>query len=114
MFYNIMQIFSKLFTFLNPFSVSSHKGVYSVGPNNFAELLKQFDAPKKEKTNEDIIRDYQIKETLAALEVDMLKMDPPNVYKGSQTFYDKEGNKFFDWVPCITRPEVVYCSYGKN
>jgi len=31
-------------------------GVYSVGPNSFAELLKQFDQPSKEKTQEEIIQ----------------------------------------------------------
>lgn len=107
-----MQIFSKIINFLNPYS---YKGpVYSVGPNTFQELLKQFDEPKKEKTNEDIIRDYQVREALAGLEVDMLKMEPANVYKGHQYYIDNEGNKFYDWVPCVVRPEVVYCSYGKN
>ena len=105
-----MQIFSKILTFLNS---QTHKGVYSIGPNNFAELLKQFDQPKKEKTQEDIIRDYQVRETMAALEVDMLKMEPSNVYTGHQIWYN-DGKKFYDWVPCITRPEVIYCSYGKN
>lgn len=89
-------------------------GVYSVGPNNLTELLKQFNQPIKEKTQDDIIRDYQVKETMAALEVDMLKMDPTIYYKGFQSWYDKDGNKYFDWMPCATRPEVIYCSYGKN
>lgn len=98
-----------------PFGFSFNKpGVYSVGPNNFAELLKQFDNPPKEKTQEDIIRDYQVKETMAKLEVDMLMMEPTTFYRGFQMWYDNDGNKYFDWMPCATRPEVVYCSYGKN
>lgn len=111
-----MQIFSKIISFLNPFNVNpdTHKGVYSIGPNTFAELLKQFDQPIKEKTQEDIIRDYQIKETMAALEVDMLKMDPTLFYRGIQLWYDNDNKKCFDFVPCSVRPEVIYCSYGKN
>lgn len=112
MFYNTMQIFSKFFTFLNPFSFKGN--VYISGPNTLSELLTQFDNPPKEKTNEDTIRDYQVKETMAALEVDMLKMDPTYFYRGFQMWYDQDGNKYFDWMPCATRPEVIYCSYGKN
>lgn len=100
---------------LNPFtSVTSNKGVYSIGPNNLEELLKQFSQPKKEKTNDDIIRDYMVQETMAALEVDMLKMDPPFIFRGFQRWKDNEGNTFFDWVPCVVRPEVIYCSNGKS
>jgi len=88
--------------------------VYSCGPNNFVELLKQFDQPPKQKTQEEVVRDYQVKETMAALEVDMLKMEPTSFYRGSQSWYDRDGNKYFDWVNCAVRPEVVYCSYGKN
>ena len=90
------------------------KAIYVVGPNNLNELLKQFDQPTKQKTQADIIRDYQVKETMAALEVDMLKMDPSLVYRGGQMWFDHEGNKYFDFVPCVLRPEVLYCAYGKN
>jgi len=78
-----MQIFSKIFnTLLNPFY---HTGtVYVTGPNSLNELLKQFNQPPKQKTNEDVIRDYTVKETMAQLEVDMLKMDPTIYYKGFQ------------------------------
>ena len=84
------------------------------GPDTLDELLKQFDLPKKEKTSADIIRDYQIKETLAALEVDMLKLEPSIVFRGFQKWFDNQGNTFFDWVPCVVRPETLYCAYGKN
>ena len=56
--------------------VGKNSVVYHYGPNNLDELLKQFDHPKKEKTEQDVIRDYKIKEAMFALEVDMLKMDP--------------------------------------
>lgn len=108
-----MQIISKIFSSLLT-SFYSKPVVYSVGPNTFSELLKQFDQPPKEKTDKDIIRDYTVKEAMAKLEVDMLSLEPTSFYKGFQYWYDCEGNKFFDWVPCATRPEVIYCSYGKN
>lgn len=107
-----MQIFSKIINFLNPYSFKGP--VYSVGPNSFKELLKQFEQPKKEKTQEDIIRDYQVKETMAKLEVDMLMMEPTSFFRGCQRWTDNEDNKYFDFVYCATRPEVIYCSYGKN
>lgn len=84
------------------------------GPNTLEELLTQFDLPVKIKTQADVIRDYQVKETLAALEIDMLRMDPARAFKGVQIWLDNYGNKFVDWVPCVVRPEVIYCSYGKN
>jgi hypothetical protein len=51
---------------------------------------------------------------MAALEVNMLKMDPANEFRGVQIYMDNSGNKFLDWVPCVVRPEVIYCSYGKS
>jgi hypothetical protein len=84
------------------------------GPNTLNELLVQFDQPKKEKTQEDIIRDYQVKITMLNLEYDMLKLDPSLEYKGSYRWVDSDKNVYFDWVPCIIRPEVLYCSYYKN
>lgn len=107
-----MQIFSKIFELLNPFSFKAP--IYNHGPNTLDELLKQFDAPKKEKTNEDIIRDYTVKEAMANLEVEMLRMEPAKCFRGSQIWYNNDGKKFYDWVPCVLRPEVIYCSYGKN
>ena len=86
----------------------------TTGPNNLNELLEQFDAPPKKNTPEYIVKDYQIKQTVAAIEVDLLKLDPSTCYKGHQVWYGSDGNKFFDWVPCVTRPEVIFCSYGKN
>ena len=109
----IMELFLKTFkAFLSlPFKKTT---IYNFGPNTLDELLKQFDQPKKEKTKDDIIRDYKVKETLAALEVDMLRMEPANNYRGHHIWFDNEGNKFYDWVLCVVRPEVLYCSYGKN
>jgi hypothetical protein len=91
-----------------------HHPVPKAGPNTLNELLEQFDKPPKEKTPEDIIRDYTVKETMAALELSYLEDDPSFVYHGNQVWYDHEGNKYFDFVPCVVRPEVTYCCYGKN
>lgn len=108
-----MQIISKIFnSLLSPFLFKGQ--VYITGPNDLDEILKQFDQPKKEKTQEDIIRDYQVRETMAKLEVDMLMMEPTTFFRGCQRWVDSEGNKYFDFVYCATRPEVIYCSYGKN
>jgi hypothetical protein len=106
-----MEFFSKIITSLLN---KSAKTVVHIGPNTMGELLKQFDEPPKQKTPEDIVRDYQVKETMAALEVDMLKMDPSLLYRGTQMWFDGDGNKYFDFVPCVLRPEVLYCAYGKN
>lgn len=102
----MLSFFKNLFT-------SNTKNVYSVGPNTFAELLQQFDQPSKVKTQEEINKDYLIKEAMANLEVEMLRLEPSIFYKGQQIW--KNGEKmFYDWVYCSIRPEVLYCSYGKN
>jgi len=109
MFQYIMEFFSKLIKSLLNKPIVVYKG-----PNTLGELINQFDLPPKEKTQQDVIRDYQVKETMAALEVDMLKMEPTFFYRGFQVWYDGDGNKYFDWIPCASRPEVIYCAYGKN
>jgi len=113
MFHKINQLFSKVVSFILSLFVYTQP-TYAAGPNTLAELLVQFDQPPKEKTASEIIRDFQIKETMAALEVDMLKMEPSLKFNGHQCCYDFEGNKFYDWVPCSLRPEILYCCYGKN
>jgi len=106
-----MQIFSKILESLNPFAYKQK--AYTSGPNTLSELLNQFDLPPKEKTQEDVVRDYLVKETMAGLEIEMLKMEKTNYYKGQQMWEDTKG-KFYDWVYCSVRPEVLYCCYGKN
>jgi len=106
----IMDIYNKIIQALK----GSKVVVYTTGPNTLDELLVQFDQPAKEKTQEDIIRDYTIKETMASLELSYLKEDPSIFFTGNQKWFDHEGNKCFDFVPCALRPEVLYCSYGKN
>jgi hypothetical protein len=85
------------------------------GPNTWAELLEQFTSQDvSPKTPEDIVRDYAIKETMASLELSYLKEDPAIFYRGTQAWHDQDGNKYFDFVPCVVRPEVHYCCYGKS
>jgi len=86
----------------------------SIGPNSLPELLKQLDTPPAVKTEQEIINTYLAKETMATLEISYLKDDPAIVYRGGQMWHDKDGNKYFDFVPCVVRPEVLYCSYGKS
>jgi hypothetical protein len=108
-----MQIISKIFnSLLSPLFFKGQ--VYVAGPNNLEDLLKQFDTPKKEKTPLQIFQDYYYKESMSKLEVEMLKLEPIKVFKGVQLWSELDGTKFFDWVPCSVRPEVIYCCYGKN
>jgi len=85
-----------------------------IGPNTLNELLDQFDLPQKEKTQQDVIRDYMIKETMAGLEIEMLKMDPARGFLGTTRINYDDGTTYINFVPCVVRPEVVYCAYGKN
>jgi hypothetical protein len=110
-FYSINKAF---FQNISNFFNNKTKATNSIGPNNFAELLKQFDDPVKIKTQEDVIRDYTVLETMRLLELDMLKLEPSCMYRGIQRSKDNDGGLFIDFVPCVVRPEVVYCSYGKS
>ena len=83
------------------------------GPNSLKELMEQFKQGPKEKTQSEIIRDYCVKETMASLEIDMLKMEPSTMFKGLLK-WEYNNIKCFDWAYCAIRPEVVYCCYGKN
>lgn len=87
-----------------------------VSPNTFADIIKQLEAPvvKEEKSPLQVFQDVFYKESMSKLEVEMLKMEPHTKYTGYQYWFDSGGNKFCDWVPCMIRPEVEYCCYGKN
>ena len=91
-----------------------HKPVPMTGPDTLQQLLQQFDAPAKCKTQADIIRDYQVKETLTALELDMLRMDPTVFYAGAHVVCDERSHVHVHAVPCACRPDVVYCCHGKS
>lgn len=84
------------------------------GPNTLDELLQQFDLVLKEKTQQDVIKDYMIKETMARLELEMLRMDPARGFLGTTRIKHDDGTIYINFVPCIVRPDVVYCAYGKN
>jgi len=102
-----------IFNFLKKILIKNKTPVYHTGPNTLGELLEQFDQPKKEKTADDIVKDYQIKETIRAIEVEFLRGEPSKAFYGAYKFNDSN-SKFIDFVPCIIRPEVIFCSYGKN
>jgi len=106
-----MGIFHKLFQ-----TLLGSKAVVPLSPNTFADIVKQLEEPiiKKEKTPIQVFQDVFYKESMAKLEVEMLKMEPIKQYTGHQVWFDNEGNKFCDWVPCSIRPEIEYCCYGKN
>jgi len=89
-------------------------GVYVTGPNTFAELIKQFDAPPKKPTQDEIIQKYCIQIALYQYELEMLRMEPSRQYLGSRRSENNDGTVDIDFVPCVVRPEVVYCSYAKN
>ena len=93
---------------------ASGKTYYAVGPNNLNELLKQFDQPPKQKTPEEIIQKYCIQVAMYQYELEMLRMEVSNHYMGSIRVNNNNGTVDIDFVPCVVRPDVVYCSYGKN
>lgn len=90
------------------------KSMVNTGPNNLAELLQQFDQPVKQKTAQDTIRDHYMKEAMACLELSYLRDDPAICYQGNHRWHDAQGNKYFDFVPCALRPEVLYCNYSRS
>jgi len=94
--------------------LTSRKEVKPQGPNTLEELLKQFDLPKKEKTKEDLIRDYQVFLTMSKLEYDILVMAPPIKFYAHNWVEYEGGKAYYDWTPCILRPEILYSCYGKN
>lgn len=106
-----MAFVTKIFKILNPFAYT--QPVYATGPNTLDELIKQFDQPSI-SYNKDATVSYPIQLGLFALELDFLKSSPAQQFLGSQSWYDENGNKCFDFVPCMVRPEVIYCSYYKN
>jgi hypothetical protein len=112
MFSYIMDVYHKIIKALN---IAYVPAAAATGPNCLAELLHQFALPPAPPpTQEVVVTTYQIKETIAAVELDLLKMDPALEYRGCQKWHDMDDNKYFDFVPCVVRPEVLYCSYGKN
>ena len=111
--WGVLQHFMELFRYFTK-EVLRPNATKQSGPNTLEELLTQFDLPKKEKTKEEVIRGYQIFLTMAELELEMLRMAPPIKFY-SHNWVDYEGGKaYYDWAPCIIRPEVVYSCYGKN
>ena len=106
----IMAFFSKIYKSF----IIKIPATQTTGPNTLQELLEQFNSPPKEKTMDDIVRDYTIKEMMAAYEVEFLSSSPTKMYLGSWRINNDNGTAVIDFVPVAIRPEVQYCSYGKN
>lgn len=100
------------------FLTSSFKKKEPVESSNITldDILEQLGKPPVQKilSAEEIKKNYLIQEALFQLEVDMLRMGPPRKYNGTQKWKDKDGNIYFDFVPCSVRPEVVYCNTHRN
>ena len=54
----------------------------------------------------EMAKDYIAFLTMAELELSYLRSDPALMFRG--THYDTFG------IPCVVRPEVIYCCLGKN
>lgn len=105
-----MEFLQNLFNFFN----KKINTACSDGPNNLAELLKQFDQPSKIKSQLELVNDVYYKEKFAELELDFLKNSPDVAFKGSWRVNNSDGTSDIDFVPCSVRPEILYCCYGKN
>lgn len=100
------------------FLINSFKKKEQLKSNNVTleDIIDQLSKPsiKKVLTNDEIKKQYLIQEAMYQLELDMLKMSPVRKYNGTQRWKDKDGNIYFDFVPCSVRPEVVYCNTHRN
>jgi hypothetical protein len=80
----------------------------------FADIITQLTQEPLIQKISDPVRDYCIKETMAALELSYLQSDLPIMYHGRSMWYDSNNTAYLTFIPCALRPEVLYCSYGKN
>ena len=82
----------------------------------FQDIVNKLNEPPvvKVKTEKEIERDYLIQEAMSKLEVDMLTMGPAELYQGVQRWKDRDENIYIDWVPCMVRPEVLYCNTHRS
>jgi len=92
----------------------TNKAVYSVGPNNLSELLMQFDQPAHQKSTKQLADEIYYTEKFKKLELDFLKSAPDTKFTGSWKTENSDGTMDIDFVPCVIRPEVFFCCYGKN
>lgn len=108
-----MQIIQQINQFLNNIFLKEKKVKNNISFNN---IILQLSEPPvtKVKSPEEIQKHYLIQEALFQLEIDMLRMSPALRFKGIQRWKDNTGNIFFDWVPCVVRPEVLFLGWGKS
>jgi len=74
--------------------------------NTLNDIITALGEPPKKKTTLEMGNDYIAFLTMAELELSYLRADPALMYRG--THYDTFG------IPCVVRPEVIYCCLGKN
>jgi hypothetical protein len=87
------------------------------GPNTLQELLVQFDAAPKQKTQHQVQQHYLIREKMMLLEIDFLQEGPAQAFMGlSKVLDEEEGQDAYQirFVPCVVRPEVLFRGFGKN
>jgi hypothetical protein len=74
--------------------------------NTLNDIIVALGEPPKQKTVLEMANDYIAFLTMAELELSYLRADPALMFRG--THYDTFG------IPCVVRPEVIYCCLGKN
>jgi hypothetical protein len=74
--------------------------------NTLSDIITALGEPPKKKTTLEMANDYIAFLTMAELELSYLRADPALMFRG--THYDTFG------IPCVVRPEVIYCCLGKN
>jgi hypothetical protein len=74
--------------------------------NTLNDIIMALGEPPKKKTVLQMANDYIAFLTMAELELSYLRADPALMFRG--THYDTFG------IPCVVRPEVIYCCLGKN
>lgn len=106
-----------LFRRVASFFYKSDKITSASGPNTLQELLVQFDAAPKQKTQHEVEQHYLIKEKMMMLEIEFLQDGPARGFVGMSKILDEdEGTDVYRirFVPCIVRPEVLLRGFSKN
>lgn len=86
------------------------------GVNTLQDILDQFNQPKKEKTQQQIIDHYLILEKMTMLEIEFLQDSPARAFVGMTRLWDEteKGTLKITFVPCVVRPEVLFRGFGRN
>lgn len=107
----------RLFQYVASFFHKSDPVTPISGPNTLQELLVQFDAAPKQKTQHEVEQHYLILEKMMLLEIEFLREGPARAYVGMTKVLDEEeGEDVYRirFVPCVVRPEVLLLGFSKN